>query len=63
MPPTASPPPRMNREQRRAFVKFMKTPEGKAKLARVKRENEAKAARKAELQQIVSDVTMKAADA
>ncbi len=55
MPPTETPPPRMNRQQRRAFVKFMKTPEGKARLAAVKRENEEKAARKEELVQAARD--------
>lgn len=39
------PGPRMNREQRRAFMKYLQTPEGKAAVERVKAEHVAKARR------------------
>lgn len=42
------PGPRMNREQRRAFMKYLNTPEGKAAVERVKAEHVAKAKREAE---------------
>ncbi len=36
-------PPKMNREQKRAFMRYLKTPEGRARLAAVKEANAKKA--------------------
>lgn len=40
-------PPKMNREQKRAFRKWLQTPEGKASVAKVKANNARKAAMEA----------------
>lgn len=39
---STGPGPKMNREQRRAFDRYLRSPEGKAAVARVRAENEAK---------------------
>lgn len=49
MPPTETPPPKMNRQQRRAFQRWLVTPEGKAKVAAVQAANAKKALEAARL--------------
>lgn len=57
MPPTETPPPKMNRAQLRAFKRWLCTPEGKREVAKVKARNEAARKKKAEMDAAVKAAT------